>query len=101
MAEQSQAGRSRAQDMVMRMRAKGPKTFELQLLHPRRERLPASGERCSREVLCALHALKVPKLKEERRILDDLLRTNLQAFGDRNAEKRRTAIPTICETYIV
>ena len=32
--------------------------------------------------------------------VDDLLRKNLEAFGERDAEKQRTAISTIWETYI-
>jgi hypothetical protein len=32
--------------------------------------------------------------------VDDLVRKNLEAFGERDAEKRRTAISTIWETYI-
>jgi hypothetical protein len=30
----------------------------------------------------------------------DLLRKNLDAFGERDAEQRRTAISTIWETYV-
>ncbi len=32
--------------------------------------------------------------------VDDLLRKNLEAFGERDAEKRRAAISAIWETYI-
>jgi hypothetical protein len=32
--------------------------------------------------------------------VDDLLRKNLEAFGECDAEKRRKAISTIWETYI-
>jgi hypothetical protein len=32
--------------------------------------------------------------------VDDLLRNNLEAFGERDAEKRRTSISTIWETYM-
>jgi hypothetical protein len=32
--------------------------------------------------------------------VDDLLRKNLEAFGERDAEMRRTALSMIWETYI-
>ena len=33
------------------------------------------------------------------RTVGDLLGKNLEAFGERDVEKRRTAISMICETY--
>jgi hypothetical protein len=42
----------------------------------------------------------MPGTENAMQSVDDLLRKNLEAFGERDAEKRRTAISTIWETYI-
>jgi hypothetical protein len=42
----------------------------------------------------------MPGTKNAMRRVDDFLRKNLEAFGERDAEKRRTAISSIWETYI-
>jgi hypothetical protein len=42
----------------------------------------------------------MPGTKNAMRRVDDFLRKSLEAFGERDAERRRTAISSIWETYI-